>query len=74
MNNDDISLSNSMCCYLVSMASTEFTQNLYIRLPTKTLITSKTEKSKDKKFMLHAGLGGSHSGFVGDFDLERIFI
>ena len=70
-NNDDISLSNSMCYYWASMASTEFRQNL-------------CKQSRDKKLMLcpvwrhptgpgtYAGIGGSHSSFVGDFVLERI--
>ena len=36
------------------------------------LLQLNQKKSKDKKLTLRAEVGGSHSGFVGDFDLERI--
>ena len=79
MNNDDISLSNSMCCY---MASTEFTQFMHQTAYKNALLQLNRKKSKDKQLTLHAvwrhpigmyvGLQSSHSGLVGDFDLERI--
>ena len=63
------------------MASAEFTDFMYQTAYKNALVQLNRKKSKDKKLTLravwrhptgtYAGLGGSHSGFIGDFDLER---
>ena len=58
-----ISLSNSMCCYLASMASAEFTEFMYQTAYKNALVQLNRKKSKDKKLTLRAvcGVGGVHT-------------